>query len=98
MLAERYVHINVWFSDCMTVSIRSNYINLRIFRREMMVYIQKEAQTLQMEYSGTAGALLEKLKVNPEVVLIVKDGALITPDDDISGAQKIELLSVISGG
>jgi len=64
----------------------------------MIIYIQKERKSLQLDYSGTAAALLAQLKVNPEVVLIVCDGKLVTPDDDISAAKKIDLLSVISGG
>ena len=64
----------------------------------MDVYMQKEGKMLQLDFTGTAAALLQQLGVNPEVVLIVCDRKLMTPDDDISHAKKIELLSVISGG
>lgn len=64
----------------------------------MYIYLQKERKNIELEHNGTARTLLEKLGVNPEVVLIVKDGTLITEDEDISQAEKIELLSVISGG
>ena len=64
----------------------------------MMIYIQKEHRTLQLDYTGTAAGLLSQLVINAETVLIVCDGKLMTPDDDVSNAAKIELLSVISGG
>jgi sulfur carrier protein ThiS len=64
----------------------------------MRIFLQKEQRSVEMEYAGTARALLQQLDVNPEVVLIVKDGALITLDEDVSDAKLVELLSVISGG
>jgi sulfur carrier protein ThiS len=42
--------------------------------------------------------LLEKLGVNPETVLVVRDGELIGADEEVGEAKRIELLSVISGG
>ncbi len=64
----------------------------------MRVFVQKEGKTLELDHSGSAKSLLETLGINAEVVLIVKDGTLITEDESVDGAEKIELLSVISGG
>jgi sulfur carrier protein ThiS len=64
----------------------------------MEVFLQKEGKMLEVEHEGTAKSLLEKLGVNFETVLIVKDGTLITEQDNVDGAKRIELLSVISGG
>jgi sulfur carrier protein ThiS len=64
----------------------------------MEVFVQKSGERLTVAHVGTAASLLEKLDVNPEVVLIVKDGELIAEDEDVSDASSIELLSVISGG
>lgn len=64
----------------------------------MQVFIQKTGKTVDVEHTGSAAALLEKIGVSPEVVLIVKDGVLITENDSVDGAQKVDLLSVISGG
>ena len=64
----------------------------------MEVFVQKNGQTLQVQHEGTAAALLERLGVNPEVVLIVRDGELITADEPVDGCKRLELLSVISGG
>lgn len=64
----------------------------------MRIFLQKEQKTVEREWRGTARGLLRELGINPEVVLIVKDGMLVTLDDDISDAKEIELLSVVSGG
>ena len=64
----------------------------------MQVFIQKTGKTLDVEHTGSASALLERIGVSPEVVLIIRDGLLITEHDTVDGAQRIELLSVISGG
>ena len=42
--------------------------------------------------------IFNKLKINPQTVLIVKNGELIMEDDELKNNDKIKLLSVISGG
>jgi sulfur carrier protein ThiS len=64
----------------------------------MQVFVQKIGKTVEVEHAGSALSLLERLGINPEVVLIVRDGELITPDERVDGAARIELLSVVSGG
>lgn len=64
----------------------------------MQVFVEKEGKTVEIEHTGTARELLERIDVNPETVLIVKDGQLITENDSVEDAGRIELLSVISGG
>lgn len=64
----------------------------------MHVFVEKEARTEELDFSGTAKELCSKLAVNPESVLIVRDGNLITEEDAVDDAKRIELLSVISGG
>lgn len=64
----------------------------------MEIFIEKDNKVVKSECGGSAKELLEDIGVNPETVLIVKDGQLITEEDSVDGAEKIELLSVISGG
>ncbi len=64
----------------------------------MEVFIEKTGKTLNKEFTGTAKELLNDLEINLETVLVVRDGTLITEDDSVEGAEKVELLSVISGG
>jgi len=68
------------------------------FPSEMHITVQKDRKTIQQNFSGSALQLLTLLEINPETVLIVKDGILITTEDDVSDAKHIELLSVVSGG
>jgi len=62
------------------------------------VFIEKEDKTMELDHNGDANSLCAVVGVNPDTVLIVKDGVLITEADSTAGAKKIELLSVISGG
>lgn len=65
----------------------------------MRIFLQKEQKTVERTaFIGTARDLLRELDINPEVVLVVKDGQLVTLDDDVGDAKEIELLSVVSGG
>lgn len=64
----------------------------------MRILIEKDGKTVDVEHSGSARELLERLEILPETVLIVRDGILITEDDPLDGAEQVELLSVISGG
>ncbi|MBR9700605.1 hypothetical protein GOV11_01945 [Candidatus Woesearchaeota archaeon] len=65
----------------------------------MQVFIEKEHKTVAVDdFSGTAGELLRRVGVNPETVIIVVDGLLVTEEVRVDGAAKVELLSVVSGG
>ncbi len=47
---------------------------------------------------GDVRALLEKLGLNQESVLVVRDKRLITGDAKLRDGDKIKILSVVSGG
>ena len=61
------------------------------------VFIEKEDRTEEVEAS-TAKELCKRLGINIEEVLVVKDGVLVTEEDSIADAERVELRSVISGG
>lgn len=42
--------------------------------------------------------LLNKMNINPEIILISKNGKIVTEEDFIENNDKIELLKIISGG
>ena len=46
----------------------------------------------------SAGSLLQKLKINPETVIVSKNGEIVTEDETISGNDSVEIMKVISGG
>ncbi|MEF8824702.1 MAG: hypothetical protein V5B78_13385 [Desulfohalobiaceae bacterium] len=42
--------------------------------------------------------ILSELRMNPETVLVLKSGALLTPDQNVGDDEEIEIWPVISGG
>lgn len=64
----------------------------------MQVYIERSDEHHELEFSGSAEALCDHFDVNPQTVLILKDGQLITEDVDVDGAKEIKLITVVSGG
>ena len=64
----------------------------------MKIYIEKTNETKELNFTGTVKELLQKLNINPEVVLVAKNSELVTEDDKLSKTDTIKILSVISGG
>ncbi len=64
----------------------------------MQVHIEREKRTEEIKFSGTVTELLKKIKVNPETVLVTRNGELLTTEELVSDKDKINILSVISGG
>ena len=89
--SARLLHLASWISSKVALIKTMTKITMKIF-------LQKQERVVEQHFEGSARDLLKELGVNPEEVLIVKDGTLITLDDSIDDAKKIDLLSVISGG
>lgn len=64
----------------------------------MDLFIEKTKEKMALKFSGTAKALLTQLKINPETVIVVRNGFLVTLDSELSDSDKVKILSVISGG
>ena len=56
--------------------------------------------TREMEIAGKRRVrdLLEELRINPETVLVIRQGALLTCDELLQDTDEVELRPVISGG
>lgn len=61
------------------------------------VYIERENKNINVKASNVI-ELLKNLEINKEVVLVVKNGTLVTEDETLQDKDKVELISVISGG
>ncbi|MBS3064518.1 MAG: MoaD/ThiS family protein [DPANN group archaeon] len=61
------------------------------------VFIERENKHVEVTASSVK-EILQKLKINPEVVIISKNNELVTEDSKVSEKDEIKLLSVISGG
>jgi len=64
----------------------------------MKVFIERKNKHIDVKFSGNVSELLEKIEVNPETVLVVRENELLTPDRKVTDKDEIKLLSVISGG
>lgn len=63
------------------------------------IHNEREQTTTRLEFLGTrVKELLEHLKLNPEAFLVVRNNEVITEEEILQDQDKIELLSVISGG
>ncbi len=64
----------------------------------MEAYIERTKKKVTISFKGSVQALLEKLELNPEIVLVTRNNDLLTENDSIKNTDKIKILSVISGG
>jgi len=64
----------------------------------MKVYIEKDDKKKELKFRGTLRELLNRLKINPGSVIVVKDKKIIHNDDNISDSDKIRILEVSMGG
>ena len=64
----------------------------------MNIFIERTSEKKKIRFTGVARALVEKLGLNPEAVLISRNGALLTLDDSVVDTDSLEILSVVSGG
>lgn len=46
----------------------------------------------------TVRAILDELGINPETVIVIHGDTLLTPDDEVSDDDEIEIRPAISGG
>lgn len=64
----------------------------------MQLFIEKEKKEISSKFSGKVKDLLKSLNINPEGVLVVRNGELITEENFVGNGDSIKILSVISGG
>lgn len=63
-----------------------------------MVTIKFRSQEWQLPAGMTARDAIKKVGLQPESVLIVLEGQLITDDIILKAGQRIKLVAVVSGG
>jgi len=66
----------------------------------MDVFIERTNEQKQVFTADASSveALLTHLELNPDEVLVMRNGALVTDDELLEEDDKIKLLSVVSGG
>jgi len=52
----------------------------------------------EIEFSGKIKELLKKENINPETIVVIKNGEVISEDERVKNEDELELISVVSGG
>ncbi|MEK6950314.1 MAG: MoaD/ThiS family protein [Nanoarchaeota archaeon] len=66
---------------------------------DIQIRMERENITKTISFSGkTVQELLTELAVNPEAVIVVRQGEVLTEKESLHDQDTVELLSVISGG
>ena len=66
---------------------------------EITVIKERDRTTKKTSFSGkNVQELLDFLKINPEVVIVTRNNEILLPEEKLKNKDKIELLSVVSGG
>lgn len=66
---------------------------------EIELFTERENKNSILNFAGeTVADLLKEISVNPETVIVVRKSEVLTEKEILSDKDKIELLSVISGG
>ena len=64
----------------------------------LSVTLRFRGKAYQVKPGMTLRSSLEKNSINPEAVLAVRDGVMITDDELLNDGDIIQLVAVISGG
>jgi len=64
----------------------------------MTVKLILRDKTYELKPGMTLRSCLEKINIEPESVLAVRDGVLITDDEILKDGEMVKLVAVISGG
>ncbi len=64
----------------------------------MTVKLILRDKTYELKPGMTLRSCLEKIDVEPESVLAVRDGVMITDDEILNEGEVVKLVAVISGG
>ena len=63
----------------------------------MKVFIERQNKHVELE-AKDGNELLSKLKINPAEILLIRNDAVILPEEKLMAEDEIKILSVVSGG
>lgn len=64
----------------------------------MKVKLRNPDRVVEVEGPRTVAALLNRLAIVPEAVLVIRDATLLTRDERVEPDDEIEVRPVLSGG
>jgi thiamine biosynthesis protein ThiS len=62
----------------------------------MVVSVDGEQKTVTGV--GSVRAMLEALQLDPEIVIVIRDRAVLAPEDPVSEADEIRVVRIVAGG
>ena len=65
---------------------------------KMNIFIEKENKHIELKKSLTGTQLLKELGYSSSSTLLVRNGEVILPDEQLSENDDVQVLSVVSGG
>lgn len=63
----------------------------------MKVFLERENKNTNLKAKSVSD-LLNKLKLNPATVLVIKNNVLVTEQEKLIESDDIKIISVVSGG
>jgi len=74
-------------------------VNSPLSKDPMKVIIRNpKRRQLELDGSRQVRGVLRELDLNPESVLVIRNGIMLTRDERVAAEDTIEILSAISGG
>ena len=67
---------------------------------EVKIFLERQNkhENLSIDKEISMAELMQRMKVNPSEVIVVKNGELVTEDARVKVGDEIKFLAVISGG
>jgi sulfur carrier protein ThiS len=62
------------------------------------IRLRNPDRELDVAGGRTVRAVLAELEIDPDTVLVIRDGTLVTKEQPLGGTDRIEIRPVISGG
>ncbi len=67
-------------------------------RRQLIIHLEPQGETLAMDKAGAVDAVLRRLGLFPDQVLVIRGGELLTPDRPLRLGDEITIRTVGSRG
>lgn len=64
----------------------------------MNVFIERSDERHELLFSGSVQELLDRLEINMQTVLVLRNNELVTEDEVLADTDDVKIITVVSGG